>query len=107
MPFDMNRFLQLDPVLQALLATLRAFGFRRSKLAWMVLAENAFLLLIGMVVGSLSALAAVAPRLAQIQVDWTSLALTLGVVLAVGMLSSTVAVLGTLRVPLLPALKAE
>ena len=89
------------------LAVLRAFGFRRSSLAWMVLAENAFLLLAGVLIGSLSALLAVAPRLAAIQVPWLSLSMTLGVVFLVGMLSSVLAVLGALRVPLLPALKAE
>jgi ABC-type antimicrobial peptide transport system permease subunit len=89
------------------LATLRAFGFRRSTLAAMILAENAFLLVAGIVVGALAALVAVAPRLASIDVPWGSLALTLGIVLAFGMLSSLAAVRGALRVPLLPALKAE
>lgn len=89
------------------LATLRAFGFRRSRLAWLVLAENAFLLVVGIATGALAALAAVAPRLAGAHVPWGSLLMTLGVVLLVGMLSSVMAVIGTLRVPLLPALKAE
>jgi hypothetical protein len=89
------------------LATLRAFGFRRSSLAWMVLAENAFLLTVGMAIGTISALLAVAPRLATIHVPWMSLVVTLGVVLAVGMLSSVLAVRGALRTPLLPALKSE
>jgi hypothetical protein len=89
------------------LATLRAFGFRRSTLAKMILAENAFLLLTGMLVGTLAALLALAPRLASIDVPWGSLAVTLGVVWAVGMLSSLAAVRGALRIPLLPALKAE
>ena len=89
------------------LATMRAFGFRRSTLAWLVVAENAFLLLIGVGIGTLSALSAVAPRLATIHVDWLSLFGTLAVVVLVGMLSSVFAVIGALRVPLLPALKAE
>jgi ABC-type antimicrobial peptide transport system permease subunit len=89
------------------LATLRAFGFRRSRLAWMILAENAFLLTAGILVGSLSALASVAPRLASIDVPWLSIVATLGVVLLVGMFSSLAAVRGSLRIPLLPALKAE
>jgi len=89
------------------LATLRAFGFRRSRLAWMILAENAFLLTGGILVGSLSALASVAPRLATIDVPWLSIVATLGVVLLVGMFSSLAAVRGALRIPLLPALKAE
>jgi hypothetical protein len=89
------------------LATLRAFGFRRSRLAWIVLAENAFLLAIGVLIGTLAALAAVAPSLADRRLPWPSLAGTLVLVLAVGMLSSLAAVLGTLRIPLLPALKAD
>lgn len=89
------------------LATLRAFGFRRSRLAWLVLAENAFLLLVGLAVGSGAALVAVAPNLRGGHVPWTSLLLTLAAVWVVGMLSSVLAVRGTLRTPLLPALKAE
>ncbi len=89
------------------LATLRAFGFRRSRLAWLVLAENAFLLLVGLAIGSGAALAAVAPNLRGGHVPWTSLLSTLAAVWVVGMLSSVLAVRGTLRTPLLPALKAE
>ena len=89
------------------LATLRAVGFRRSLLARMVLAENAFLLLAGMGIGTLSALAAVAPRLAGLQLPWLTLGLTLLIVALVGMLSSLAALAGVLRVPMLPALKSE
>jgi len=89
------------------LATLRAFGFRRARLAWLVLAENAFLLSVGMLTGSIAAIVAVLPRLATIHVPWASLGATLGVILAAGLLSSVVAVAGALRVPLLPALKTE
>ena len=89
------------------LATLRAFGFRRASLGNLVLAENAFLLVIGLAVGTLSALLGVAPRLASVHTSWGELALTLVVIAAVGMLASVAAVAGALRVPLLPALKAE
>jgi hypothetical protein len=89
------------------LATLRAFGFRRATLVGLVLAENAFLLVVGMMIGVLSALAAVAPRLTAVHVPWASLLGTLAVILVIGMLSSIVAVYGALRVPLLPVLKAE
>ena len=89
------------------LATLRAFGFRRASLGWLVLAENAFLLLIGLAIGTGAALIGAAPRLAQIHISWASLGLTLATIAAVGMLASIVAVSGALRVPLLPALKAE
>jgi hypothetical protein len=89
------------------LATLRAFGFRRASLAWMILAENGFLLLVGLSIGTVSALAAVAPRLATVHVPWLSLLITLAAVALVGMAASLAAVRGALRIPLLPALKAE
>ena len=91
------------------LAALRAFGYRRAQLARLVLAENGFLLLVGITLGAGAALAGVAPRLLgeAVRLDWASLALTLVVVLAVGMLASVAAVLGALRAPLLPALKSE
>ena len=89
------------------LATLRAFGFRRARLGRLVLFETAFLLVVGMAIGSVAALVSVAPRLAVLDVPWGSLAATLGLVLAVGLLSCLFALRGALRVPLLPALKAE
>ncbi len=91
------------------LATLRAFGFRRRRLAGLVLAENAFLLAAGIALGAGSALAASAPRLAagQVHLPWGSLAATMAAVLAVGMLASLLAVRGALGVPLLPVLKAD
>jgi len=92
---------------QGELATLRAFGFRRSRLVRMVMAENAFLLLCGIGIGSLSAILSVLPRLASTHVPWLSLAATLGVVLVVGLLAGVVASRVALATPLLPALKTE
>ncbi len=91
------------------LATLRAFGFRRAFLSRMVLAENAFLLTVGTLIGTVAALLAIAPRFAlgTSELPWGALLPTLAAVLLVGMLASLAAVLGALRVPLLPALKAE
>ncbi len=91
------------------LATLRAFGFRRSTLALMVVVENGFLLLLGIMIGSISAIIAVAPHVlsSASQVPWLSLSLTLVVVFLIGMLASSAAVSIALRTPLLPALKAE
>jgi ABC-type antimicrobial peptide transport system permease subunit len=91
------------------LATLRAFGFRRSRLALMVLAENAFLLLLGVALGSGAALVAVAPHLLQVgaRFPWLSVLGTVGAVVPIGMLASLAAVRRTLKAPLLPALKAE
>lgn len=91
------------------LATLRAFGFRRSRLARLVVAENGFLLLFGVALGTVSALVAVIPHLAggDTPFPWMGLALTLLTVLAVGLAAGAVAVSLALRVPLLPALRAE
>ncbi len=91
------------------LATLRAFGFRRSTLGWLVVAENAWLLIAGLAIGAAAGLLAVLPNLlaASIRVPWASLAATLGLVAAAGLLASAGAVAAALRAPLLPVLKAE
>lgn len=89
------------------LALLRAIGFRRARLAALVIAESAVVLLAGLASGSLAALAAAAPGLVVERAPWIDLGLTLLVVVAVGLLSSVVAVRAALAVPLLPALKAE
>lgn len=91
------------------LAVLRAFGYRPGRIAALVLLENGFLLAMGVVAGGLSALLAVAPRLAggAIHPPWLVLGATLAAVLLVGLLSSLAAVIGMARLPLLPVLKAE
>ena len=91
------------------LAALRALGFRRRGLGWLVLAENVLLLVAGMAIGSLSGLIAVSPHLrgGQALVPWASLAATLLAVLAVGILAGVAALRQVVRVPLLPALRAD
>ena len=91
------------------LATLRAFGFRRNTLSLMLLAENGFLLLIGILIGTVSALVAVAPHLTTpgVQAPWFSLAMTLVSVFLVGLVASAIAVYFALGRPLLPALKHD
>ena len=91
------------------LAILRAFGFRRALLSRMLLAENGFLMLAGLGIGSLSALIAVAPHLIAhgALVPWASLALTLALIYATGLIASAIAAFFALRAPLLPALKRE
>ncbi|MDZ7362202.1 MAG: FtsX-like permease family protein [candidate division KSB1 bacterium] len=91
------------------LATLRAFGFRRAYLVRMLVAENSFLMICGILIGSFSALVAVLPHLlaGYAQTPWLSLASTLALVFVIGLLASLVAVSTILRIPLLPALKAE
>jgi ABC-type antimicrobial peptide transport system permease subunit len=91
------------------LALLRALGYRHGALGWLVLAENAFLLVLGLGAGTLAALVAVAPHLltGEGEVSWPALLGLLGVVLAVGLTAGAAAVAATLRAPLLPALRRE
>ena len=91
------------------LAALRAFGYRRRRIAWMVTAENGFLLLLGVALGTAAGLLAVTPRLAEGggAIPWTPLASTLLSVLILGFLSSLAAVWSALQAPLLPVLKEE
>jgi ABC-type antimicrobial peptide transport system permease subunit len=94
---------------RAELAALRAFGYQRSTLGWLVVLENAFLLVVGLLIGILSAIFAVTPALTGhgAEIPWFSLLATLLLVLAVGMLACLVAVRFALRIPMLPALRAE
>ncbi len=91
------------------LALLEALGLGRGKLARLVLAENAFLLVFGVVVGSLAAVIAVAPHIASDASDppWGAVLLTLAAVLATGLLAGVAAVGLSLRSPLLPALRRD
>lgn len=91
------------------LAALRAFGYRRRRLVWMITAENGFLLLLGVALGTAAGLLAVAPRLAEggDTIPWTPLLSTLLAVLALGFASSLAAVWSALQAPLLPVLKEE
>ena len=90
------------------LATLSACGFGRARLRAMLLYEHGFLLLAGQAIGSVAALIAVAPRLFDpTPLPWAALGLSLGLVLAAGLLACAVAAHLALRRPLLAALKAE
>jgi ABC-type lipoprotein release transport system permease subunit len=91
------------------LALLRALGFGGGQLAWLVLAENIALLVLGVGAGAASALLAVAPHLAGSGATplWGRLALLLASVVAVGLASGAVAVWGSLRTPVLTALRRE
>jgi ABC-type antimicrobial peptide transport system permease subunit len=91
------------------LALLRALGYRHRSLGWLLLAENSFLLLLGLGGGTLSALLAVAPHLLSSEgaVPWPRLVVLLAVVLLTGLLTIAVALAFTLRAPLLPALRRE
>lgn len=91
------------------LALLRALGFRRATLGWLVLAENAFLLLIGLLAGTASALAAVSPHLlgGAANIPWMHLIGLLAGVVLVGLLAGVLATVSMLRAPLILALRHE
>ena len=75
------------------LALLRALGFRRATLIWLVLAENGFLLLLGLAAGTVSALAAAAPHLVRQSAGtpWLDLAGVLAATAAVGLFVGAIA----------------
>jgi putative ABC transport system permease protein len=91
------------------LALLRALGFRRLTLIWLVLAENGFLLLLGLVIGTVSALAAAAPHLVRqaAGTPWLELAAVLAATVAVGLIVGAIAAATALRAPLVAALRQE
>jgi hypothetical protein len=91
------------------LALLRAVGYRPRHLFTMVLAENVFLLLMGLATGAVCAALATAPAVSARggHVPLASLAVLLALVAASGFVSSAVATAAALRSPLLDALKSE
>jgi hypothetical protein len=91
------------------LALLRATGFRRRALAWMVMLENGLLLAAGLACGVVAALVAVLPHLLSgaAAIPWVSLGGTLLLVAAVGLLAGLGAVRAVLSAPLLAALRGE
>lgn len=91
------------------LALLRALGYHSTSLVWMVLVENAVMLMSGLLAGIMSAMLAIAPHwVSDFQtVPWPSLLLTLLLVFLTGMLAGGLAIIPMLRSPLLPALRSE
>jgi hypothetical protein len=91
------------------LALLRALGYTRSDFLTMVVAENVFLLLGGLIVGTFCALVAIAPMFLDRggRLPISTLALLLLGVLGTGLLASLAATVAALRSPLLSALRTE
>jgi putative ABC transport system permease protein len=91
------------------LALMRAAGFTRRRVALLVILENGFLLLTGLVCGIMAALVAVLPHILSrtAAVPWTSLAVTLALVLASGLIASLAAVRAAMNTPLLETLREE
>lgn len=91
------------------LALLRATGFRRRRLAWLVMLENGVLLLAGLCVGLLAASAATAPHAlaAGAGLPGLDLVMMLLAVLVVGLLAGLLAVRAAVKAPLLEALRGK
>lgn len=94
---------------QSELALLRAVGYRAGSVGTLVLLENAFVLLWGLLAGSISALLAVAPNLASRSGDvpLASLLILLAAVFATGMLAAAFAVRSAVRLPIVATLRGE
>ena len=92
---------------RAELALLQAVGFNKSSISWLVLAENAFVLLFGILIGTVTALLAVLPHLlsGMAEPPVISLSATLLLILALGLSAGAVAVASSLRTALTPALE--
>ena len=86
-----------------------SLGYRRGTLGWMVLAENGFLLLVGLASGTAAAVLSVLPQLALegSVIPWRHLALLLGLVPVVGFTAAVIAVMATLRSAAHPRLAAR
>jgi len=91
------------------LALLRALGYRQVHFFVMVIAENAFLLIAGLITGSAAAIVAIAPAIADRggRLPGGFLLMLLGGVLAAGLLTSLLATITALRAPLISALRSE
>ena len=91
------------------LALLRAVGFEKRSLRWLVLSEHWLLLLLGLACGVVAGLVAVLPALRSPGADipYISLALTLSAVVLSGVLWTWLATILAIRGPLLAALRNE
>ena len=91
------------------LALMRAVGYNSSHFAVMVITENVLMLCLGLAVGFVCALLAIAPVLFERggKGPNISLGLLLLAILVSGAIASLVATIAALRSPLLPALRSE
>ncbi len=91
------------------LALMRALGFTEARIGSSVLIENVMLVAVGIGAAVAAAIVAVAPQLAERAdaVPWTSLVWVLVGVVFAGVVTGLVALLPTLRSPMLGALRSE
>jgi ABC-type antimicrobial peptide transport system permease subunit len=88
---------------------MRAGGFGRGRLTWMVIWENAVLLVGGLAVGCIAAMVALIPQWMPhgASVPWGTLVILLGIIAAVGMVAGWLATRSTLRAPIVAALRGD
>ena len=91
------------------MALLRAVGYRERHVSALIVAENLFLLLLGLGAGTVAALVAIGPALRERegQLPIVSVAVLLVVVILTGLAVSRVAVAAILRLPVLESLRSE
>ncbi len=91
------------------LALMRAGGFRAGRLIWMVLWENAVLLVGGLAVGGIAAAIALIPQWLPhgASVPWSTLGLLLGAIAVVGLWAGWFATRSVLRAPIVAALRGD
>jgi len=91
------------------LALMRAGGFGASRLIWMVIWENAVLLMGGLIVGIVAAAIALMPQWIEhvAGVPWGTLGLLLGTIAMVGLLAGWLATRSTVRAPIVAALRGD
>jgi len=94
---------------RAELAVLRAVGFKKRRLAYMVVMENLVLLFGGLLTGLAAALLAVLPHMffGSASVPYGQLVKLMAVIVVVGVLASFASVIATLRAPLVGALRGD
>jgi len=94
---------------QAEIALLRAVGFSTSAVGQLVLWENAFLLVWGLLAGGLAALIAMTPQLRTTgaAVPWGSVAILFVAVFTFGMSAALLAIRFAVRVPIVSTLRGE
>ena len=94
---------------RAELALLQAVGFPARSISWLVLAENLFLLVIGVLIGVLTASLAVLPHFLSglAEPPWLSVSVTLVSIVLVGLIAGALSITVTLHAPLGPALRRE
>jgi putative ABC transport system permease protein len=91
------------------MALLQAVGYRRRNLGLVILAENALLLVGGLAIGAVCALIAVIPAIVSRGGHLAALSMAgwLAIILITGLAAAGLATLAMIRLPLVPALRAE